>query len=43
MNRNDMAAARSTLWKAADPLRVNSASTPADYRGPVLGLISRPR
>jgi type I restriction enzyme M protein len=27
------------LWKAADELRANSTLTPADYRGPVLGLI----
>src|SRR3954451_12584812 len=27
------------LWAAADELRANSTLTPAEYRGPVLGLI----
>ncbi|MFN2471236.1 MAG: N-6 DNA methylase [Gaiellaceae bacterium] len=27
------------LWAAADALRANSSLTPAEYRGPVLGLI----
>jgi type I restriction enzyme M protein len=27
------------LWSAADQLRANSSLTPAEYRGPVLGLI----
>jgi type I restriction enzyme M protein len=27
------------LWRAADALRANSSLTPAEYRGPVLGLI----
>jgi type I restriction enzyme M protein len=35
----DLAEVRRTLWKAADELRANSTLTPADYRGPVLGLI----
>ena len=28
------------LWPAADALRANSRLTPAEYRGPVLGLIT---
>ena len=39
MKSDDLAKVRSTLWKAADELRANSTLTPADYRGPVLGLI----
>jgi len=39
MNSNDLARVRSTLWKAADELRANSALAPNEYRGPVLGLI----
>lgn len=30
---------RRTLWAAADELRANSTLSPAEYRGPVLGLI----
>jgi type I restriction enzyme M protein len=36
---SDLAEVRRTLWKAADELRANSSLTPADYRGPALGLI----
>ncbi len=39
MKSDDLAKVRNTLWKAADELRANSTLTPADYRGPVLGLI----
>ncbi len=39
MRSDDLAEVRRTLWKAADELRANSTLTPADYRGPVLGLI----
>ena len=35
----DLAEVRRTLWAAADELRANSTLTPAEYRGPVLGLI----
>ena len=39
MKSDDLSEVRRTLWKAADELRANSTLTPADYRGPVLGLI----
>jgi type I restriction enzyme M protein len=39
VNTTDLATIRSTLWKSADEFRANSSLTPADYRGPVLGLI----
>ncbi len=39
MRSDDLAEVQRTLWKAADELRANSTLTPADYRGPVLGLI----
>jgi len=39
MKSNDLAEVRRTLWRAADELRANSSLTPADYRGPALGLI----
>ena len=39
MRSDDLNEVRRTLWKAADELRANSTLTPADYRGPVLGLI----
>ena len=39
MKSKDLAQVRRTLWRAADELRANSTLTPADYRGPVLGLI----
>jgi type I restriction enzyme M protein len=39
LKSDDLAQVRRTLWKAADELRANSTLTPADYRGPVLGLI----
>jgi type I restriction enzyme M protein len=35
----DLAEVRRTLWKAADEMRANSTLSPAEYRGPVLGLI----
>jgi len=36
---DDLANVRRTLWAAADELRANSTLSPAEYRGPVLGLI----
>src|SRR3954470_9204567 len=39
MNSSDVAQVRRTLWAAADQLRANSTLAPAEYRGPVLGLI----
>jgi type I restriction enzyme M protein len=39
LRSDDLAEVRRTLWRAADELRANSTLTPADYRGPVLGLI----
>ncbi len=39
MKSSDLGDVRRTLWRAADELRANSTLTPADYRGPVLGLI----
>lgn len=35
----DLAELERRLWTAADALRANSSLTPAEYRGPVLGLI----
>ena len=35
----DLAELERRLWSAADALRANSSLTPAEYRGPVLGLI----
>jgi type I restriction enzyme M protein len=35
----DLAPVRHTLWAAADELRANSTLSPAEYRGPVPGLI----
>src|SRR2546430_11957432 len=35
----DLAELEPRLWAAADALRANSSLTPAEYRGPVLGLI----
>jgi type I restriction enzyme M protein len=39
MKSTDLAEVRRTLWTAADKLRANSSLAPAEYRGPVLGLI----
>lgn len=39
MKSSDLDAVKKALWDAADELRANSSLTPADYRGPVLGLI----
>ena len=39
MKSSDLAEVRRALWKAADELRANSSLGPAEYRGPVLGLI----
>ena len=39
MDTTDLAEVRRTLWKAADEMRANSTLGPAEYRGPVLGLI----
>ena len=39
MKTDDLARVRRTLWAAADELRANSTLSPAEYRGPVLGLI----
>jgi type I restriction enzyme M protein len=35
----DLSELERRLWAAADALRANSSLTPAEYRGPVLGLI----
>lgn len=39
MKSDELARVRRTLWAAADELRANSALSPAEHRGPVLGLI----
>ncbi len=39
MKTDELARVRGTLWAAADELRANSTLSPAEYRGPVLGLI----
>lgn len=39
MDTTDLAQVRRTLWKTADEMRANSTLGPAEYRGPVLGLI----
>jgi type I restriction enzyme M protein len=39
MKSSDLATVRQTLWKSADQMRANSKLGPAEYRGPVLGLI----
>jgi len=39
VDTTDLAEVRRTLWKAADEMRANSTLGPAEYRGPVLGLI----
>ncbi len=39
MKSDDLAQVRRTLWAAADQMRANSTLSPAEYRGPVLGLI----
>ncbi len=39
MKSSDLGDVRRTLWAAADQLRANSSLSPAEYRGPVLGLI----
>jgi type I restriction enzyme M protein len=39
MKSDDLAQVRRALWAAADELRANSTLSPAEYRGPVLGLI----
>lgn len=39
MKSDQLAQVRRTLWAAADELRANSTLSPAEYRGPVLGLI----
>jgi len=36
---DELARVRRILWAAADELRANSTLSPAEYRGPVLGLI----
>jgi len=36
---DELARVRRALWAAADELRANSTLSPAEYRGPVLGLI----
>ena len=38
-NTTDLKRLEDRLWAAADELRANSTLTPAEYRGPVLGLI----
>ena len=39
MTTTDLPELERRLWAAADQLRANSSLTPAQYRGPVLGLI----
>jgi type I restriction enzyme M protein len=39
MKSDDLTRVRRTLWAAADEMRANSTLSPAEYRGPVLGLI----
>ena len=39
MKSTDLAEVRKALWAAADQMRANSSLGPAEYRGPVLGLI----
>jgi len=39
MKSDDLAQVRRTLWAAADQMRANSTLSPAEYRGPVRGLI----
>jgi type I restriction enzyme M protein len=36
---NDLADLERRLWETADQLRANSTLGPAEYRGPILGLI----
>jgi type I restriction enzyme M protein len=35
----DLKQVQRILWAAADEMRANSSLAPAEYRGPVLGLI----
>lgn len=39
MRTDDIADVKRTLWEAADEIRANSRLTPAEFRGPALGLI----
>ncbi len=39
MKSDDQPQVRRTLWEAADQMRANLTLSPAEYRGPVLGLI----
>lgn len=39
MKAQDLKQVRRILWAAADEMRANSSLAPAEYRGPVLGLI----
>lgn len=39
MKSTDLADVRKVLWDTADQMRANSSLGPAEYRGPVLGLI----
>lgn len=39
MRTDDIADVKRTLWSAADEVRANSRLTPAEFRGPALGLI----
>ncbi len=39
MDATDLNEVKRTLWAAADEMRANSTLGPAEYRGPVLGLI----
>jgi type I restriction enzyme M protein len=39
MRSDDIADVKRTLWEAADQVRANSKLTPAEFRGPALGLI----
>ncbi len=39
MKSSDLSEVRKALWATADQMRANSSLGPAEYRGPVLGLI----
>jgi HsdM N-terminal domain len=39
MKAEDLREVQRVLWAAADEMRANSSLAPAEYRGPVLGLV----
>ena len=39
MKAGDLREVQRVLWAAADEMRANSSLAPAEYRGPVLGLV----